>query len=98
MQPNPHHSCEKAMQNDNPLIADIEETYESKTGICLDLATLAAAMLRSQGIPTRLVISYAGQNLHAWTQSRINDEIILYDPTAEIVNLSFDDYLPERYY
>ena len=75
------------MQNDNPLIADIEETYESKTGICLDLATLAAAMLR-----------YAGQNLHAWTQSRINDEIILYDPTAEIVNLSFDDYLPERYY
>ena len=77
----------KAMQNDNPLIADIEETYESKTGICLDLATLAAAMLRSQGIPTRLVIGYAGQNLHAWTQSRINDEIILYDPTAEILTL-----------
>ena len=35
-------------------------------GICFDYAALMTAMLRSQGIPTKLVIGYAGTVYHAW--------------------------------
>ena len=34
--------------------------------ICFDYASLTAAMLRSQGIPARLEIGYAGSVYHAW--------------------------------
>ncbi len=37
-----------------------------KTGICFDYASLMAAMLRVEDIPTRLVIGYAGDAYHAW--------------------------------
>ncbi len=45
---------------------DIDEVFTSQTGICLDYAALMAAMLRSQRIPTRLEIGYAGDAYHAW--------------------------------
>jgi transglutaminase-like putative cysteine protease len=35
-------------------------------GICFDYAALMTGMLRSQGIPTKLVVGYAGDVLHAW--------------------------------
>ena len=38
----------------------------SKKGICFDYASLMAAMLRSQGIPTKLEVGYSGQAYHAW--------------------------------
>ena len=37
-----------------------------KTGICFDYAALMAGMLRSQGIPCKLVVGYAGTAYHAW--------------------------------
>lgn len=47
-----------------------DETLTSGKGICYDYAALAAAMLRSQGIPTKLIIGYVesgGSELyHAW--------------------------------
>ena len=36
------------------------------TGICFDYAALMAGMLRSQGVPCKLVIGYAGDVYHAW--------------------------------
>lgn len=47
-------------------IPDVDATLEKKTGICFDYACVMAAMLRSQGIPTRLEVGYSGTALHAW--------------------------------
>lgn len=46
-----------------------DRTLESGKGICFDYASLFAAMCRSQGIPTRLVIGYAEPDIyHAWNE------------------------------
>ena len=46
-----------------------DSTLSAKKGICFDYASLFAAMCRSQGIPTRLVIGYADPNIyHAWNE------------------------------
>ena len=37
-----------------------------KKGICFDYAALMTAMLRSQDIPTKLVVGYTGSLYHAW--------------------------------
>jgi len=47
-------------------VPDVDSVLEKKKGICFDYAAVMAAMLRSQGIPTRLVIGYAGEAYHAW--------------------------------
>ena len=43
-----------------------DETLSSGKGICFDYASLMTAMLRSQRIPTRLEVGYAGEVYHAW--------------------------------
>ena len=57
---------EKADTVQTGYLPDIDETLESKTGICFDYAALAAAMLRSCDIPCKLQIGYAGDIKHAW--------------------------------
>ena len=52
-------------------IPDIDSTITLGSGICYDIAVLTAAMLRSQGIPTKLVVGYyddirVGAVYHAW--------------------------------
>jgi len=47
-------------------VPDLNAVWNKKTGICFDYASLVTAMLRSQGIPSRLVIGYTGQVYHAW--------------------------------
>ena len=47
-------------------VPDIDAVYARRMGICFDYASLMTAMLRSQGIPTQLVIGYAGTVFHAW--------------------------------
>lgn len=44
----------------------IDRTLSSKSGICFDYASLMAALLRSQNIPTKLVVGYSGDAYHAW--------------------------------
>lgn len=51
----------------------VDETLASRTGICFDYAALMTAMLRSQGIPTKLVIGYSGDVYHAWINVYITD-------------------------
>ena len=43
-----------------------DTTLANKSGICFDYASLMAAMLRSQKIPTKVVVGYAGDIYHAW--------------------------------
>ena len=54
-------------------IPDIDEVLETKKGICLDYAVLMSSMLRSQRIPTRMEVGYAGTAYHAWISTYIED-------------------------
>lgn len=47
-------------------LPDLDAVYEKKMGICFDYAATMTAMLRSQGIPCKLVVGYAGTVYHAW--------------------------------
>jgi len=47
-------------------LPDVDAVLAKGKGICFDYAAVMASMLRSQGIPTKLVVGYAGQAYHAW--------------------------------
>ena len=49
-------------------LPDPDETMSTGKGICFDYAALTAAMLRSQGVPTKLIFGYVGKDelYHAW--------------------------------
>ena len=47
-------------------ISDLENVMTVKSGICFDYAALMTAMLRSQGIPTKMVFGYSDKEYHAW--------------------------------
>lgn len=49
-------------------IPNVDATLKSGMGICFDYASLAAAMLRSQGIPTKIIFGYVAPDdlYHAW--------------------------------
>lgn len=44
----------------------LDTVLAQKKGICFDYASLMTAMLRSQGVPCKLVVGYAGNAYHAW--------------------------------
>ncbi len=60
------YDTEKAESVEKGYLPDVDETLRTGKGICFDYASLTAAMLRSQDIPTRLEIGYAGSIYHAW--------------------------------
>lgn len=47
-------------------LPDVDATLASGKGICFDYAAVMSAMLRSQNIPCKLVIGWAGNVYHAW--------------------------------
>ena len=47
-------------------LPDLDSVLNKMSGICFDYAALMTGMLRSQGVPTKLVIGYAGDVYHAW--------------------------------
>lgn len=54
-------------------LPDPDDTLDTGEGICFDYAALMTTMLRSQRIPTKLVIGYAGTTYHAWISTYITD-------------------------
>jgi hypothetical protein len=44
----------------------VDTVLAEKKGICFDYAALMTSMLRSQGVPCKLVVGYAGTAYHAW--------------------------------
>ncbi len=44
----------------------LDSVLEEKKGICFDYAALMTGMLRSQGIPCKMVFGYTGGAYHAW--------------------------------
>lgn len=66
-------------------VPSIENTYDTKKGICYDYSSLFAAMLRSINIPTKLIKGYA-QNTngyHAWNEVYINGKWVTIDTTYD---------------
>ncbi len=57
---------EKAETVESGYIPDVDEILALRKGICFDYAAMMSAMLRSQRIPTRLELGYAGDAYHAW--------------------------------
>lgn len=47
-------------------LPDLDSVLAKKKGICFDYAALMTAMLRCQGVPTKLVVGYSGSVYHAW--------------------------------
>lgn len=44
----------------------VDNVLAARKGICFDYAAVMASMLRSQNIPCKLVVGYAGKVYHAW--------------------------------
>ena len=51
-------------------LPDADRTIAEKSGVCYDFASLLAVMLRSQGIPVKLVMGYTEnvEGYHAWNE------------------------------
>ena len=65
----------------------LDAVLEAKTGICFDYASLMTGMLRSQGIPCKLMVGFAGTVYHAWIsvwteEAGWVDNIIYFDGTT----------------
>jgi hypothetical protein len=79
-------------------VPDLEDTIETRTGICFDHASLMCAMLRSQGVPTKLVFGYADNFYHAWNEILIDEEWVHRDSTAAIAGFDIAKYTEEAVY
>ena len=57
---------QKAKTVQSGYLPNVDDTLRTKKGICFDYAALMTTMLRTQNIPTKLVIGFAGSVYHAW--------------------------------
>lgn len=78
---------QKAANVKSGYLPALDSVLASKTGICFDYAALMAGMLRSQGVPCKLVVGYAGKAYHAWISVWTEaegwvDGIIYFDGTS----------------
>ncbi len=64
----------------------IDDTYVNKKGICYDYSSLMASMLRSLGVPTKMVHGYSkntGSVYHAWNEVLLNNKWVVVDTTVD---------------
>jgi len=70
-------------------LPNIDKTLTSGKGICYDFSSVFAAMLRSQGIPVKLVKGYTTnvEGYHAWNEVYNSEtgEWIVVDTTYDVV-------------
>lgn len=76
----------KAQSVKSGYLPNVDQVLSSRSGICFDYAALMTAMLRSQSIPTKLVVGYTGEMYHAWVNVYIDgmgwlDNYIYFDGT-----------------
>lgn len=77
-----------------------DDALASGTGICFDYAALLAVMLRSEGIPTRMLIgTVKPENLyHSWNSVFLEGNWVWMDPTLDGTGHKEKDYITERIY
>lgn len=78
---------EKAATVQSGYLPVLDTVLAQKKGICFDYASLMTGMVRSQGIPCKLVVGYAGTAYHAWIsvwteESGWVDNVIFFDGTS----------------
>ncbi len=90
----------KAATIKSGIMPDIEGAWKKHMGICQDLSAIMVSMLRSQGVPAKLMIGTLGTSTyHAWVSVIINGEEISFDPTAAISGVDGNQtYTLERFY
>jgi len=66
-------------------LPDAERTLSTGKGICYDYASLYAAMLRSQKVPTKLVMGTSAyvKQYHAWNEVYLNGTWVTVDTTVD---------------
>jgi len=66
-------------------IPTIDKIYDVKKGICYDYASLFAAILRANNIPTKLEMGYFTQveQYHAWNRVLVDGKWIIIDTTYD---------------
>lgn len=64
----------KAQTVKSGYLPDLDQVLKAKKGICFDYASLMAGMLRSEGVPCKLVVGYAGEAYHAWISVWVEGE------------------------
>jgi len=65
---------ERAASVQSGYLPDVDDVLAEKQGICFDYSAVMAAMLRSENIPAKLVIGYAGTIYHAWLSVYLSGE------------------------
>ena len=74
-------------------LPDVDRCWNTKLGICLDIAAMTVGMLRAVGLKAYLCIGYADRQYHAWVETRINGKMLRYDHTGKAKS-----YKKERQY
>ncbi len=76
---------DKAKNMPKEYIPVIDNMYKVKKGICYDYAAIFAGSLRSQGIPTKLIMGYAPEitEYHAWCEVLIDGKWVTVDTTYD---------------
>ena len=66
-------------------LPEIDATLKSGQGICYDYSSLFAAMLRSVGVPTKMVKGYTTnvKEYHAWNEVLVNGKWSTIDTTVD---------------
>ncbi|MCK9216780.1 MAG: transglutaminase-like domain-containing protein [Firmicutes bacterium] len=69
----------------NDYIPEIDKILEEGSGICYDYSVLFAAMLRSQGVATKLIKGYKNdiESYHAWNEVYLNGNWKIVDTTYD---------------
>ena len=80
---NVSYDYEKAATIRSGYLPDPDETLNTHKGICFDYASLTASMLRSQGVPAKIIFGYVAPDdlYHAWN--------MFYTPESGWVTVEF---------
>lgn len=81
------YDTDRAASVQSGYLPDVDGVLARKKGICFDYAALMTAMLRSQDIPTKLVVGYTGNLYHAWINVYLDgqgwvDNMIYFDGSS----------------
>ena len=80
-------------------LPDVDRCYETRKGICQDLAAVTACMLRVQGIPAKMAVGHADSMYHAWVSVWLDGQWQRYDPTAGVHGVAeAKNYTEEKCY